>query len=139
LTQRAPYVQAERSLQGEFLWRLKTYPVLPLVTPNGLYIPARTDNERLLRARIINRLKAEGMLLNGAPDLALLWAGGAGLVETKRPAFTNLFGYHPAGTPSEDQLEFERRAEELGIPHAYCHSWDQLAGQLAEWGVEPRR
>jgi hypothetical protein len=132
------YVQAERSLQEEFLWRLKGYPVLPLITPNGLWIPARTDDERLIRARIINRMKTSGMLLNGAPDMILLWQGGAALVETKRPGFKDIFGYHPPGTASEDQQEFARRAERLGIRHAYCSSWEQLADCLLDWGVESR-
>lgn len=135
---RAPYHQTERTLQEEFLWRLRRYPVLPLVTPNGIYFPCRSDDERRLRARLIARMKAEGMLLPGAPDLVLMWNGGAGLVETKRPAFRNLFGYHAAGTPSEDQVEFARRATALGIRHACCRSWDELAAQLAGWGVAPR-
>jgi hypothetical protein len=108
------------------------------VTPNGLYVPARTDNERLLRA---HHQPAQGRghaVERGARSCAAVgWRRRAGRNEAA--GVQNLFGYHPAGTPSEDQLEFERRAEELGIPHAYCHSWDQLAGQLAEWGVEPRR
>jgi hypothetical protein len=132
------YVQAERSLQEEFLWRLKAYPVLPLVTPNGLWIPARTDDERLIRARIINRMKTSGMLLNGAPDLVLLWQGGAGLIETKRQGFTDIFGYHPPGTPSEDQKQFADRAKRLGIHHAYCSTWNHLEDRLMDWGVEPR-
>src|SRR5215472_707231 len=123
---RAPYVQAERSLQGEFLWRLKQYPVLALTTPNGIYFPCRTDDERRLRARIINRMKAEGMLIPGMSDLVLLWRGGSALIETKRPAFRDLFGFHPRGSPSEDQVEFARRADELGLNHAYCEAWPKL-------------
>jgi len=134
----APNHQVERSLQGEFLWRLKRYPLLALTTPNGLFIPSRTDEERRMRARLINRMKAEHMLLPGMPDLVLLWENGAALVETKRPAFRNIFGYHAAGTASEDQQEFARRAETLGINHAYCSSWHDLEDRLLDWGVEPR-
>jgi hypothetical protein len=132
----SPYVQVERSLQTEFLWRLRQYPVLPFVTPNGIYFPCRSDSERLMRARIINRMKTEGMLLAGAPDLVLLWHGGAALVETKRPGFKDIFGYHAPGTASEDQQEFARRAEKLGINHAYCRSWNDLADRLLDWGVK---
>lgn len=132
------YVQAERTLQEEFLWRLKAYPVLPLVTPNGLYIPARTDDERLIRARIIKRMKTDGMLLAGAPDLVLLWQGGSALIETKRPGHKDIFGYHPPGTASNDQKQFAERARRLGIRHAYCSSWHHLEDQLLDWGVEPR-
>jgi hypothetical protein len=131
-------VQYERTLQEELLWRLKRYSVLPLVTPNGIHIPVRSDNERLMRARLINRMKAEGMLLPGAPDIVLLWAKGAALIETKRPAYRDLWGYHPAGTASQDQQEFARRADGLGIRHAYCSSWHALQKLLEEWGVAPQ-
>ena len=40
-----PNVQAEHSLQVEYLWHLKRYPVLALPTPNGIYFPCRTDDE----------------------------------------------------------------------------------------------
>jgi hypothetical protein len=138
MTERAPYHQVERSLQGEFLLRLRRYPVMALTTPNGLYFPCRTDEERRLRARLIARMKAEGMLIPGMSDLVLLWDGGAALVETKRPAFRNLFGYHAPGTPSEDQVAFAARAERLRIPLAYCSSWPKLQDQLLDWGVEPQ-
>lgn len=128
-------VQSERILQEEFLWRLRAYPILPLVTPNGLYIPARTEGERAIKARIISRMKADGMLVPGASDIVLLWGGGAALVETKRPAHKDVFGTHAAGTPSQDQIEFQRRAQRLGINHAYCRSWEQLKAQLGEWGA----
>jgi hypothetical protein len=133
-----PYVQAERSLQGEYLWRLKAYPVLPLVTPNGIYFPCRDDGERRLRARLIARMKAEGMLIPGMSDLVLLWGQGAAVIETKRPGFRDLFGYHPPGTASEDQIAFAARAAAVNVNHAYCSSWDQLADRLLDWGVEPR-
>jgi hypothetical protein len=139
MTQRAPYQQVERSLQGEYLLRLRRYPVMALTTPNGLYFPCRTDEERRLRARLINRMKAEGMLIPGMSDLVLLWDGGSALIETKRPPFRDLFGYHAAGTPSEDQRFFAHRAAELNIPHAYCASWPRLADQLLDWGLEPSR
>jgi hypothetical protein len=135
MSARAPYHQAERSLQEELLWRLKQYPVLSLITPNGIYFPCRSEDERKLRARLINRMKADGMLVPGAADMVLLWAGGSALIETKRPAFRNLFGYHSAGTPSEDQTAFAERARRLGIRHAYCSSWGELKELLLDWGV----
>lgn len=135
---RAPYVQAERSLQEEFRWRLKRYPVLAFTTPNGLYIPCRTDDERRIRARLIARMKSDGMLLAGAPDLVLLWCSGAALIETKRPGFKDIFGYHAPGMPSEDQIRFAERARALGLHHAYCSSWQQLEDKLLDWGIEAR-
>jgi hypothetical protein len=132
------YVQAERSLQEEFLWRLKSYPVLPFVTPNGLYIPCRSDDERRIRARLIARMRADGMLLPGAPDLVLMWRDGAAVIETKRPGFRDIFGYHAPGTPSEDQARFAERARALGLRHAYCSTWHQLEDRLLDWGVERR-
>jgi hypothetical protein len=62
-------LQAEGTLQREVAWRLKAMPMVALPIPNGLWIPARTEAERSLVARIVARMKADGMLLPGAPDL----------------------------------------------------------------------
>jgi hypothetical protein len=128
-------VQAERSLQAELAWRLKAMPLLALPIPNGLWIPARTEAERSLVARIIARMKADGMLLPGAPDLVLMWADGCAAIELKRPKTRDLFGARPAGRPTDDQKWFAERCAELGVHHAYCTSWDELKAKLDAWGV----
>jgi hypothetical protein len=48
-------LQAEHTLQQEIAWRLKAMPMVALPIPNGLWIPARTEAERSLVARIIAR------------------------------------------------------------------------------------
>jgi hypothetical protein len=130
-------VQAERTLLAEVLLRLRAggYPVLALATPNGLHIPARTEDERAIKARMINRMRADGMMVAGAPDLVLLWAGGGAFVELKRPASHDIFGHHAAGVASPDQKEFAARCQRLGINHAFCRSWDGFKERLVEWGA----
>ncbi len=130
------YVQTERPLLAECLLRLRQYPVIAIVTPNGIPIPVRTPAEATIKARLIRRMKDDGMLLAGAPDMVLLWAAGCGVVELKRPAHKDIFGYHPAGTPSADQQEFARRCNSLGIRHCFANSWPTLQEKLFEWGID---
>lgn len=131
-------IQAERTLLQECLLRLRQYPVIAIATPNGLHIPVHRPGDDRIKARILARMRADGMLLNGCPDLVLVWRNGGGLVELKRPAHRDIFGFHPAGQPSEDQKEFARRCGSLGVNHAYCRSWDDLRERLAEWGAITR-
>jgi hypothetical protein len=128
-------IQLERALVAEIGWRLKAMPLIALPIPNGLWIPARTAAERSLVARIIARMKADGMLLPGAPDLVLLWPGGGAAIELKRPKTRDLLGTRPAGRLTDNQRWFAERCAELGVHHAYCSSWDELKAKLAAWGV----
>jgi hypothetical protein len=128
-------LQAERTLQQEVAWRLKTMPLVALPIPNGIWVPAHNDAERRVVARILARMKTDGMLLPGAPDLVLLWQGGSAAVELKRPKTRDLFGTRPAGRPSDNQRWFAERCAEVGVHHAYCSSWDELKAKLDEWGV----
>lgn len=131
-------MQAERALHREIIYRLGLagYPVLPISVPNGIWIPARTEGERAVVARIINRLKSDGMLTPGAPDLILGLRGGSmAMVELKRPKSRDLLGTHAAGRPSEAQQQMAERAAFLGIAHAFVSSWDELRERLVEWGV----
>lgn len=130
-------VEAERTLLAEILLRLRAsgFPVIALATPNGVHIPARTEEERQARARLVARMKADGMLLAGAPDLVLLWPGGGGFVELKRPAHRDIFGWHAAGAAGEDQKAFAARCARLGVHHAFCRSWEELLDRLGEWGA----
>ena len=69
--------QHERSLQSEILYRLNRYPVVAIPVPNGIWLPARSEAEKGIVKRLIARMKTDGMLTPGAPDLVLLGAKGA--------------------------------------------------------------
>jgi|GEM_PF-3150279 hypothetical protein len=128
----------ERALQAQILARLATTrrPLLALPIPNGVWIPARSAAERALVARLIARMKADGMLVPGAPDLVLLWPGGGALVELKRPPERDLFGRaRPKGRLSAAQTALAERARRLGINYAVVTGWDELEARLSAWGV----
>lgn len=127
--------QAERALQSEVVLRLRAWPVVTLPIPNGIWVPARSEGERALVVRIINRMKSDGMLVPGAPDLAIFWNGGAGMIELKRPPAQSLLGKSRAGVPTEAQVTMAERAAALKINHAFCQSWDDVAARLTEWGA----
>lgn len=127
--------QIERALQAEIMVRLRAWPVIALPIPNGIWIPARTAPERAMVARIISQMKANGLLVAGAPDLVLLWFQGAALVELKRPASRDLLTRRQRGRPTEAQAAIAERAAELGVRHAYVTSWDELRDQMVVWGV----
>jgi hypothetical protein len=130
--------QAERSLQQEVVLRLKAWPVIALPIPNGIWLPARSEQERTLVARVIRRMKETGMLTPGAPDLVLaLRGGGVALVELKRPESRTLLGKVPAGRMSDAQKEMQMRAEGLGIAYCCVTSWEELRQRLLEWGLSP--
>ena len=129
-------IQAERTLQQEIMLRLNTgrWPLIALPIPNGLWIPARSEAEKNLVARIIARMKADGMLLPGAPDIIVLWPAGGAIL--KRARSRDLFGrVAPAGRPSAAQSELAARAARLGINHAFVSSWEELRARLAEWRI----
>lgn len=132
-------VKAEASVQAELLLRLRASgaPIIPLVTPNGITLPGSGDPAMQRAVAILkHRMKAEGMIIPGFSDLVLLWDGGCALPETKRPAWTDAFGQrHAAGSPSDDQREFARRAQKCGIPHRYVRSWDALKEFLQDSGA----
>jgi hypothetical protein len=130
--------QEERALQAEIMLRLssRTWPVIALPIPNGIYLPAHNEAERAIVVRIVNRMKSDGMMTVGAPDLVILWRAGGALVELKRPRSRDLLGrLTPAGRPSAAQSELAERARRLGINHAFISSWDELRQRLGEWGA----
>lgn len=128
--------QVERLLQKEIMLRLEHAPVSAIVvpSPNGIYIPARTPEQRTLAARVVHQLKLDGQLLPGASDLLVLWRDGSGAIELKRPAAKNLLGAQAKGQLSPAQLAFRRRCEALGINFAVCHSWPEVRETLKAWG-----
>jgi hypothetical protein len=102
--------------------------------PNGVYIPARSQTERALAARLISQMKAEGQLLPGAPDLLVLWDTGSGAIELKRPAEHTLIGKRAAGRPSDAQKEFAALCAEKNVRHTYATSWVEVQAALSNWG-----
>lgn len=127
--------QAERALQMEVMLRLRARPVIACPVPNSIYFPARTDAERKIIARVIHQMKNAGQIVPGAPDLIVLWAGGGGMIELKRPKSRSLLGAVPQGRPSDSQIEMAERAAAIGINHAFCTSWDEVDERLSAWGV----
>lgn len=131
-------IAAERTLQQEIMLRLACgHPsLIALPIPNGIWIPAHSEAERIIVCRLIARMKADGMLVPGAPDLILLWPGGGAMVELKRPRSRDLLGrISPAGRASPAQSELAERALRLGINHAVVRSWDELHARLGDWGA----
>jgi hypothetical protein len=129
-------IQIERALQIEVGWRLAAAKPNAAVfaIPNGVFLPTHTKQEETIARRLIARMKAEGQLNVGAPDLVVLWDSGSGVIELKRPTTRTLLGRLPAGRPSEAQLAVEARCKALGIHHRYCHSWDEVHLTLRDWG-----
>lgn len=129
-------VQYERTLQQEIMWRTKRLPMIVAPIPNGIWIPARTDAEKEIVARIINRLKTDGMLVPGLPDLAVIWRGGGGFLELKRPALKDLFGTRsPAGRLSGEQKELAARCLNIGINYGVAQTWQQVETIFQQWGA----
>ncbi len=120
----------ERSLQTDVLYRLNRYPVVAVPVPNGLYVPAHNEREQAVVARIVNRMKSDGMMTPGAPDLCLLGAKGALCVELKRPVSRDLFGRRPKGRLSPEQKDFRDRCERVGVRYLVAHCWEDVEGSL---------
>lgn len=131
--------QAERILQREITTRLQFAPLDAIVvpSPNGIFLPTRTPAERDLVRRIVYRLKLDGALCPGAPDLLFLWNGGSACMELKRPAEKTLLGRQSAGQLSDDQKRFRDRCQQLGINYEVVMSWPQARELLQAWGRLP--
>jgi hypothetical protein len=131
--------QAERILQREVMARLRHAPLAAIVvpSPNGIFIPARTQAEQTLARRVVHQLKLDGQLLPGAPDLLILWDEGCGCIELKRPQNKRLFDKQRAGTLSEAQIEFRARCDYLRINYTVCQSWAEVRDTLKAWGRLP--
>jgi len=125
--------QIERTLQTEIAWRLKAYPCLYVPIPNGTYLPARTDAERAIVARVINRMKADGQLVPGSPDAIVMSAKGALCLEMKRPRTRDLLTTRPKGRLSPEQKDFRERCERVGVRYTVAHCWADVESSL--WGL----
>jgi len=124
--------QLERGLQTEILYRLNRYPVVAIPVPNGIWLPAHNEAERVVVARLMARMKSDGMLLPGSPDLILMGERRAVCVELKRPASRDLFGRKPKGRLSPEQKAFEQHCIDCGVEYIVASSWDDIAAVLPE-------
>lgn len=114
------------------MYRLARYPVVAIPVPNGIWIPARNEAEERLVARIIARMKTDGMLLPGAADLVLLGEKGGMCVELKAPASRDLFGRRPKGRLSPEQRAFRDRCVDVGVEYIVAECWDDIQHRLPE-------
>ena len=124
--------QLERNLQTEILYRLARYPVVAVPVPNGIWLPAHNEAERAVVARLMARMKTDGMLVPGAPDLILMGEQRAVCVELKRSASRDLFGRKPKGRLSPEQKAFEQHCIDCGVEYIVASSWDDIAAVLPE-------
>ena len=125
-------IQLEKVLQQEVLLRLRLYPVIPVVVPNSIYFPARTEAERNIISRVVAQMKNDGMLVPGSPDLILLGERGGLCVELKRPASRDLFGRRPRGRLSPEQRAFRERCVDVGVEYLVAECWEDVAVRLSE-------
>jgi hypothetical protein len=129
---------AERVLQREIVLRLQAGPwsVVPVAVPNSVYLPAHTEQERLLVGRLMRRFKEDGMLTVGAPDLVVLGQSAGLFLELKREADRDLFGRKSVrGQLSAAQKEFRHRCERVGVAYEVAHSWREAEAALRRHGV----
>jgi len=124
--------QLERSLQSEILYRLARYPVVAIPVPNGLYIPSHNEAEKAVVARLMARMKTDGMLLPGAPDLVLLGEKRALCLELKRPASRDIFMKRPKGRLSPEQRAFRDRCVDCGVEYLVADCWEDVEAVLPE-------
>ena len=125
----------ETGLQAEVTLRLRiNYPwIVVAALPNGVWLPASTDAERVMAARLIKRMKATGMLTEGAGDLALMAKSRGCYIELKRPRSKDLLGnVTAAGVLSPDQRAFRDRCAECDVPFYVCHSWADVDAAVQE-------
>lgn len=124
--------QLERSLQTEILYRLNRYPVVAVPSANGMWIPAHNEAERAVVARVVNRMKTDGMLTPGAPDLVIAGEKRAVMVELKRPASRDLLGRRPRGRLSPEQKAFRDRCIDCGVEYLVAECWEDVQFVLPE-------
>ena len=124
--------QHERSLESEILYRLARYPVVAVPVPNGIWLPAHNEAERAVVARLMARMKSDGMLAPGAPDLVLMGEKRALCIELKRSASRDLFGRKPKGRLSPEQKAFRDRCVDCGVDYTVASSWEDVQCMLPE-------
>jgi len=120
----------EKALHQEVMLRLRPLPVVAFSVPNSVYLPARTEAERTMAARIIHQMKAAGQMTPGAPDIVVCGRHGTILAELKRSASRDLLTKRPAGRLSPEQREFRERCERAGVRYVVAHCWEDVEGSL---------
>ena len=93
---------------------------------------AHDDQERDLVRRIVARMRNDGMLTPGAPDLVIMGEKRAVCVELKRPASRDLFGRKPRGRLSPEQRAFRDRCVDCGVEYLVADCWEDVAAVLPE-------
>lgn len=120
----------EKALHQEVMLRLRLLPVVAFSVPNSIYLPARSEAERTMAARIIHQLKAAGQMTPGAPDLCIASRHGTIMVELKRGKSRDLFTTRPKGKLSPEQKEFRAQCERVGVRYVVAHCWEDVECSL---------
>jgi len=120
----------EKALHQEVMLRLRLLPVVAFSVPNSVYLPARTEAERTMAARIIHQMKAAGQMTPGAPDIVVCGRHGVVLCELKREKTRDLLTTRPKGRLSPDQKDFRERCERVGVRYTVAHCWEDVEGSL---------
>jgi len=120
----------EKALHQEVMLRLRLLPVVAFSVPNSVYLPARTEAERTMAARIIHQMKATGQMTPGAPDIVVCARHGAVLCELKREKTRDLFTTRPKGRLSPEQREFQSRCAAAGVRYVVAYDWEDVACSL---------
>ena len=120
----------EKALHQEVMLRLRTLPVVAFSVPNSVYLPARTEAERTMAARIIHQMKAAGQMTPGAPDLVIAARNGVVLCELKREKTRDLLTVRPKGRLSPEQRDFRDRCAAAGVRYLVAHCWADVDGSL---------
>src|SRR6185436_10600803 len=124
--------QIERSLQSEILYRLARYPVVAIPVPNGIWLPSHNEAEKVVVARLMARMKSDGMLTPGAPDLVIAGEKRCVMVELKREHSRDLFMKRPRGRLSPEQKVFKQRCVDVGVEYLVAYSWEDVEAVLPE-------
>ena len=124
--------QIERSLQSEILYRLNRYPVVAIPVPNGIWLPAHNEAEKAVVARLMARMKSDGMLTPGAPDLCIAGKKRCVMVELKREHSRDLFMRRPRGRLSPEQKMFKQRCVDAGVEYLVAYCWEDVQVILPE-------
>ena len=90
------------------------------------------NHERVLVRRIVARMRDDGMLTPGAPDLVIAGEKRAVMVELKRPASRDLFGRRPKGRLSPEQKAFRDRCISAGVEYLVAECWEDIQYLLPE-------
>lgn len=120
---RGGIIPTERQVQRQILAMCGiVFPdVLLWAVPNGAHL----EGNEASRSRQMGSLKGDG-LKTGAPDLTLLWQGGCGFLEVKRPK---------TGRMSDAQVAMHAKLISIGHKVAVVTSAYEAQEALLSWGA----